>query len=136
MDIVFLDANVLFSAAYRANSRLRQLCQLPTIQLLTSGYAVEEARRNLAVQDQRDALASLMQPIQIVAGIGSTEQPIFSAIMLPDKDKPILLAAITARATHLLTGDRQHFGSYFGQIIQGVLVIPPAGYLRDLPSEE
>jgi uncharacterized protein len=45
------------------------------------------------------------------------------------KDAPILLAAIAARATHLITGDVRHFGPYFGKQIEGILVLSPADYL-------
>jgi len=38
-------------------------------------------------------------------------------IALPEKDRPILLAAIEARATHLITGDKRLFGKYFGKRI-------------------
>jgi hypothetical protein len=37
---------------------------------------------------------------------------------------------VAAGATHLITGDMRHFGPYFGQRVLGVLVIPPARYLR------
>jgi hypothetical protein len=40
------------------------------------------------------------------------------------------LAAIEARATHLLTGDFRHFGSYFGKKLEGIFVLPPGEYLR------
>lgn len=51
-------------------------------------------------------------------------------IELPAKDRPIFLSAVTARATHLLTGDRAHFGPYFGLTIAGVRIERPADYLR------
>jgi hypothetical protein len=51
-------------------------------------------------------------------------------IDLPEKDSPILLAAIEAGATHLLTGDKKHFGKYFGQKVGGVLVLRPRDYLQ------
>ena len=136
MDFVFLDANVLFSAAYRVDSRLRRLWQLPRVQLLTSSFAAEEARRNLAIPGQRSELDELMKSVRMVALYGSLDHPIFSTIMLADKDRPILLAAITARATHLLTGDLQHFGPYFRQRIEGVLIVPPAEYLRAVSTGE
>ena len=37
------------------------------------------------------------------------------SLVLPAKDRPIFLAAVEAHATHLLTGDRAHFGPYFGR---------------------
>jgi hypothetical protein len=42
--------------------------------------------------------------------------------------------AVQAKATHLITGDRQDFGRYFGKRILGVLVLTPSAYLRDLPD--
>lgn len=45
------------------------------------------------------------------------------------KDRPILLVAIQAQATHLLTGDKRHFGSLYGQCISGVHILRPADYL-------
>jgi hypothetical protein len=50
-------------------------------------------------------------------------------VTLPPKDVPILLAAIAARCTHLLTGDRKHFGQYFGKSIHGVNVMMVRDYL-------
>jgi hypothetical protein len=49
---------------------------------------------------------------------------------LPATDRPIFLSAVAVRATHLLTGDRAHFGPYFGLTIAGVRIERPADYLR------
>src|SRR5437762_2502293 len=98
-DLIFLDANVLFSAAYRADSLIRRLWHLRGVQLITSGFAVEEARRNLTTATQRSELDKLLLSIRIIAFSGPLDHPIFATIALPDKDRPILLAAITARAT-------------------------------------
>ena len=51
-------------------------------------------------------------------------------VVLPPDDQVIFLAAMAARATHLLTGDRTHFGPYYGRTIAGVLILPPSVYLR------
>jgi hypothetical protein len=51
------------------------------------------------------------------------------AVELVEKDRPILLAAIHAHASHLLTGDFAHFGHLYGSRIAGVLILPPAEYL-------
>ena len=45
-----------------------------------------------------------------------------------DKIRPILLAAIQAKATHLLTGDVRYFGKLFGQKVEGILILPPGEY--------
>jgi hypothetical protein len=51
-------------------------------------------------------------------------------IFLPEKDVPILLAALGAGASHLLTGDIRHFGPYLGRKIEGMAVMLPGEYLR------
>ncbi len=129
MDLVFLDANVLFSAAYRPDAGLRRLWRLPGARLITSVYAVEEARRNLSNPGQRRELEELLGYVEVVPTAASTDHLLFCTIELPDKDRPVLLAAFGAGATHLLTGDFRHFGPYYGKRIEGVLVLSPEGYL-------
>jgi predicted nucleic acid-binding protein len=128
VDRVFLDANVLFSAAYRLDSGLLILWSRSDTALLTSAHAVEEARRNLSDDDQRQRLNGLVRKCEIVATptvVGLSER-----LVLPPGDRLIFLAAMAARATHLLTGDRTHFGPYYGRTIAGVLILPPGVYLR------
>ena len=129
MDLLFLDANILFSAAYRPDAGLRRLWGLPEVRMITSVYAAEEARRNLSHPQQLADLEELLGSVEIVPTTVPTDHPLFSTIKLPDKDQPILLAAISAGATHLLTGDVQHFGPYYGERIEGVLILPPGAYL-------
>jgi predicted nucleic acid-binding protein len=132
MHRVFLDANVLFAAAWRPKAALQRLWDLEDAELLSSGYAVEEARRNLETPAQRGRLTRLLRQVRMVEPEHFT---LPRGIRLPDKDLPILLAAIDGKATHLLTGDREHFGPYFRQEIGGVLILPPAEYPPLLPRE-
>jgi predicted nucleic acid-binding protein len=129
VDRLFLDANVLFSAAYRADAGVARLWGLDSTVLLTSDYAVAEARRNLADEDQRERLDRLLRDLEVTSG-GSIGPEDSEGIELPEKDWPIIGGAMAARATHLITGDVRHFGPHFGQKISGVLVMPPAQYLR------
>jgi predicted nucleic acid-binding protein len=124
---VFLDANILVSAAWRAENGLLALWQLSTVQLLTSGYAIVEADRNVTNSEQRTRLHRLVQRVEIVDE--PLPRPLPSGIILPTKDVPILLAAIDSRAKYLLTGDKDHFGKYYGQEVEGVRVLRPAAYL-------
>jgi hypothetical protein len=126
---VFLDANVLFSTAYRDTSALARLWTLPETRLITSRYATEEARRNLDKPDQQSRLLQLVDAIEIVPDEDVVAVEILG-VDLPVKDWPILWAAVVAKATHLLTGDLRHFGPYFGQSVAGVLILRPADYLR------
>jgi predicted nucleic acid-binding protein len=128
MDRLFLDANVLFSAAYRPAAGLLQLWKLRDVKLCSSRYALEEAKINLTEQDQRMRLSRLSEKVQL---FGAALRQLPHGISLPEKDVPILLAAIEARCTHLLTGDVRHFGPYFGKKTEGVSIVPPGDYLRN-----
>lgn len=132
MERVFLDANVLFSAAYRADAGLLKLWRVRGIQLCSSSYALEEARINLDEPAQRTRLTQLEAKLQL---FDAPEQELPSGVLLPGKDVPILLAAIAANATHLLTGDLRHFGPYLGRRIAGVLILTPGDYLSRRPRQ-
>jgi uncharacterized protein len=128
IDRVFLDANVLFSASYRTGSALERLWdETLGIALLSSRYAIEEANRNLEERDARTRLQAPISAVEIVPDVAGGDVP--TGVNLPEKDLPILLAAIAAEATHLLTGDRAHFGRYFGRRISGVMIQRPGEYL-------
>src|SRR5208283_1605233 len=114
MDRLFLDANVLFSAAYRPNAGLLQFWKLKKVALCSSHYALAEARVNLTEDAQKRRLASLAVSLQL---FDASARKLPSGISLPAKDRPIILAALEAHATHLITGDLHHFGQYFGKKI-------------------
>jgi hypothetical protein len=129
VDHLFLDGCVLLSVAYNPASPLRRLWQLPSTVLLSSSYAVAEAERNIAAlrPERLDDLGSFIQRLTLVE---ATRLPLpEAAALLPEKDAPILLAAMNARATHLLTVDKKHFGALCGLTIGGVLVLSPGDYL-------
>lgn len=129
MDRLFLDANILFSAAYGSPGirRFWELQKAGKCQLVVSGYVVEEARRNLDSPEQLVRLEELMAELERVP-----EPPVGTncPIELPDKDRPVFIAALAARATHLITGDTRHFGDFFGREVHGVRLFTPAEYLR------
>jgi len=127
MDRLFLDANILFSAAYRSDAGLRRLWRLPAAKLITSTYASLEARRNLN-NSQCDELDVLLREVEVIDLV----PPAYFMETLPDlaeKDRPILFAAVGAKASHLITGDITHFGPFFGKKFKGVLIVSPADYL-------
>ena len=91
MHRLFLDANVLFSAAFRENAPLRRLWDLPGVELITSAYAVVETERHLD-SDQRARLTELTKRVRVVADVPSQDIP--TGVALRGKDVPILAAAI------------------------------------------
>lgn len=131
MDRLFLDANVLFSAAYQPSNPLLVLWQLADTDFLASPWVIQEAENALgrARPARLPDLAALLASVFRVpdAPIGT---PLPAGIQLPDKDQPVLLAALQAQASHLLTGDLKHFGPYFGLAVAGLVILRPAVYLQ------
>jgi len=129
---VFLDANVLFSAAHTADGNGRALFSLAAVRrgtrLLSSRFAIEEASRNIALKhpESTATLKQLVAHLEICAEPTRTGVEAAASAGLPRKDAPILAAAIAAHADILVTGDRLHFGGLFDQEIEGVMVISPA----------
>jgi len=125
---LFLDANILFSAAYREGSSTELLFQLAAVgrcELVTSAFALVEVRRNIAAKrsDRSKALEALIAKIEVGPEPGKKAMTSASSHGLPDKDVPILAAAIASKASTLVTGDRTHFGHLFGAIIESVKVL-------------
>lgn len=129
MDRVFLDANVLLSAPYRVETPLRMLFTMPRTELVTSAYAREEARRNLASGQQQAELERLCHSVEVVSVL-PPQGELSILRKLPENDRPILWAAISVRVTHLLSGDFKAVGRFYGQTINGVTIMPPAVYLK------
>jgi predicted nucleic acid-binding protein len=128
MDRVFLDANVLVSAALKPASRLAELWTLDDVRLLGSPYVVAEARRNVT-----DAAASRLETLIAAIVILPAEPADFDIADdpgLPAKDRPVLLAAIVSGADFLLTGDLSHFGPVMGRTVGGVTIELPGAFLR------
>lgn len=128
MTRVFLDANILFSAAWRAENGLLRLWKLPLV-LVSSPYAITEAERNLSRKrpEALARLASLLDPVEIADALAPVD-----AGSLPAKDVPILAAAVAARCEVLLTGDVTDFGHVIGKAIQGVRVLTPSMLLTEV----
>lgn len=129
MDRLFLDTNVLFSAASRAESGVGRLWEVGEATLLSSTYAVHEARRNLDSSERSERLERLLADVGLVSDV-VLPADIAEGVALPRKDRPILAGALAAGATHLITGDVRDFGRWFGQELYGILVLPPGRYLR------
>jgi len=125
---VFLDANILFSAAKSAGA-VRELLHL----LLDGGhecwvddYVVIEARRNLAAKapDALIAFEALLKRLRISpAQAPGPELKLVN--WLPEKDRTVLAAAIRLRCDALVTGDRTHFGPGYGKMFAGVTIQSP-----------
>ncbi len=110
----FLDANILFTAAYNPQGLARLLFELQedkSFSLLTSGLAIEEAKINLEIKKP----AALLDLTKLIAIIQVVHAPtnVPKVLDLPPKDHLIFAAAMVGKSSHLLTGDKKHFGRYF-----------------------
>ena len=132
---VFLDANILFSAAKSAGA-VRELLHL----VLDSGhecwvddYVVIEARRNLIAKapDALIALEALLKRLRISpAQAPGPELKLVN--WLPEKDRTVLAAAIRLRCDALVTGDRTHFGPGYAKMFAGVTIHSPRSLAEQL----
>ncbi len=127
-DRIFLDANILFSVAYGSSSlsHLWDFAKNNQCVLLASKYVIEEAKRNLEDIERSTNLHSYLTSVNVVPEV---DQALPCPIELPEKDKPVLLAAISAKADYLITGDVTHFGKYFGHKVMGVKIIMARDYI-------
>lgn len=125
---IFLDANILFSAA-RTDGAIRRLLQLllqARHECWADGFVLEEARRNLAIKSPQSlaALEALLPRLH-VAAVHAHDLALEDTLPLPEKDRPVLAAAIRHRCDALVTGDRTHFGRLYGKTIHGVAIYSP-----------
>jgi uncharacterized protein len=127
---VFLDANVLFSAAWRTGCGLTRLWHIESNRLVTSPYAAHEAERNLA-RKRSDAVApltALLHRVEITSALVALDE----AHGLPTEDVPILAAAVASHCEVLLTGDVADFGHLIGRTVQGVRILTARMLLTEM----
>ena len=132
---IFLDANVLFSAA-KSDGAVRALLRL----LIEHGhecwadaYVVEEARRNLVAKGPGalKTLEALLPHLSVAAATPSAPESADLA-WLPEKDRPVLAAAMRPGCGMLVTGDRSHFGAGYGRVFGGVAIHSPLSLAEHL----
>lgn len=125
---IFLDANILFSAA-KSDGAIRELLRRLIIGqhvLCADAYVAAEAARNLerkgeAALDALEALLGTMAVASYQERMLSSE----AARLLADKDRPVLAAAIRLECDALVTGDRTHFGALYERTFEGVTLYSP-----------
>lgn len=134
--IVFLDANVLFSAAVGgpAFDLIWELARRGRVRLVTSAHCRAEAAANIERKRPRSA-AGLERAL---AEVALTREPASSLVdaarrLLPEKDAPVLAAALEAGADVLITGDLKHFGALMERDDLPLRVRSPRAFLLEGP---
>jgi predicted nucleic acid-binding protein len=139
---VFLDANVLFSAAISSGGVTRAIFELAeqypsVLELVVSEYAITEALRNL----QRKRSEAVSDLLSLIDGMRFTQEPPgvlidrLRDLVSDSKDVPIVAGAVWAEADLLITGNTRHFGQLYGSHVGGCLILPPRAALDLLLSE-
>jgi predicted nucleic acid-binding protein len=125
---LFLDANVLFTATHNPSGKAALIIDLGAQgywEVISCSYAIEEARRNISIKfpDTLNRFETLMGTVIKVPSRSGRNCP----VGLPEKDRPILEAAIQRKASHLLTGDIKDFGPFMNKpSLTGGVVIQSA----------
>jgi predicted nucleic acid-binding protein len=132
---VFLDANVLFSAA-KSDGAIRSLLRRlhsAGHALVADSYVVAEARRNLLAKglETLGALDAVLLTVELAA-FRPVHLPKDVAARVPEKDRPVISAAIQLQCNALVTGDRTHFGALYGTVLLGVAVHSPRSLAESL----
>jgi predicted nucleic acid-binding protein len=136
---IFLDANVLFSAA-KSEGAVRRIIEMALDaghECVVDAYVLEEARRNLVAKAPGgvDSLKALLRRLKNVPV--SARAPVLPVdLPLPADDRPVLAAAIHDRCHALVTGDRTHFGPLYGKTIDGVAIHSPRSLAEALGLAE
>ena len=132
---IFLDANVLFTAAHNPKGKSAFIVELGSESywsVVTCGLALKEANRNLMAKfpEYYGQLSARSKAIEMVPTVLEGVCP----VDLPEKDRPILLSAIEARCSHLLTSDLKHYGKHMNQSEKtcGVDILTVAEFLANL----
>jgi predicted nucleic acid-binding protein len=111
----FMDASVLFAAAYSAKGYARQLLAMaadePTrVRLVVSDDVLGETRRNLfdGAPEKIDELERLLRAIQFETVNPTRRLVVGAAKRVALKDAPIVAAARKAKVDALVTFDKKH----------------------------
>lgn len=132
---IFLDANILFTAAHRPEGKSASVIQVAQANdwvLCTSRYALEEARRNLERKYPQCLQAHLDQllNLEVIPEFPCSE----GLVNLPKKDLPIFFAALGGNAQILLTGDVKDFDALMNDRAKakGLLVQTVNDFLNEI----
>ncbi len=111
---LFLDANILFTAAHNPKGLAFATIQRGAalgIEVFTSDYAYEEAKYNLTLKFPAvvATLDKLRRSLQLMT-IQVDEN--LNPLSLPLDDLPIFQAALACKAQFLISGDKKAFGRW------------------------
>ncbi|BCZ95661.1 PIN domain-containing protein (plasmid) [Thermus thermophilus] len=128
--LIFLDANILFSASLGGEvfEAIWEGARRKRYRMATSLYCLLEARENL-LRKRPTALRELEDKLKVVTLVPEAEGASWMASLVPEKDLPVLAAAVAAGASVLLTGDTRHFKSLMSRQDLPLKVLTPRAFV-------
>ena len=135
---IFLDSNVLFTAAYNPEGKASLVIELAAAgnwEVVTSAYCLTEARLNLE-RKHPEALGRLSEILRTVRQVPDVAGE-RCTLLLPEKGRPVFATAQRCKATHFLTWDRRHFGPYMNKSndTMGIVVQSADDFLSDITKQ-
>lgn len=131
---VFLDANVLYSAADSPDGLNAALFKVAgrrdNVELLANRYVWSEADIHLMDNGLAQARTELQRLVDNDLSIEAGAPFALTLRMRPyvptdPADTPVLAGAVSAGADWLVTSDRKDFDHLYGTTVEGVLVLRP-----------
>ncbi len=136
-DRVFLDANVIFSAALGGESftALWDALRRGVITVCTSPQCIDEARRNVT-RKRPAAVARLEATFLDVVLVAAPGRMVgWAEAKLPEDDGWVLAGAVEGGAQVLLTGNTKHFGWMMTRDDLPIRVRTVRAYLDELTAQ-
>ena len=135
---LFLDTSVLLAAVGSetgASCAVFDFAEVNGWTLLSSPYCVAEVLSNIH-KVSRIASSSWSKLIRPALEVVSDSVVLDHPLVFPKaKDRPILISALAASASFLLTLDRQDFGPFMTRPVYGLRVILPLSFLYHMREE-
>lgn len=132
--ILFCDTSVLLAACGSSSGASRYVFEQATLygwRLVSCPWCVLEAVKN-APKLPGSAMVVWRDEIEPALDIVSDALTLDKLLVFPkSKDRPVLLAALAAEADVLLTLDRADFQNAIGDVIYGMDIRTPGGFLMD-----
>lgn len=140
MPVLFLDANIFFSATHSqkgASFALFELAKRKKLLLVSNTYALEESRFNIEHKLGAQALTDFYNLVSLLhkvdSSLPSEDEEILYQDIIIQKDLPILVGAIRQNVDFLITLDRKDFmNTKMQKIPLPFAIILPGEYIRTL----
>ncbi len=140
MKILFLDANIFFAATFSktgGSAMLFKLAEKGKFKLVTSLYALNEAKRNIIHKKGNDFLPRFYELASKLTAIDqesleSEELDKWEEWIVP-KDAPILASATLQKVDYLITLDRKDFmNTHLKKAPLSFKILTPGEFLQSL----